>query len=140
MESVALTVYNSDLSLIRELRPFTLDAGVQTLLLSEVSGQLKPETVHLNLPSGPAVSLLEQNYDYDLVSSDKLLEKFIGKDILLDRRREGHAKDGQAAQRRGRDGGRDRRAVAAQPAGAHRAARRRGERPAAAPDAVVARG
>jgi hypothetical protein len=83
VESVALTVYNSDLSLIREVRPFTLDQGVQTLLLSEVSGQLKPETVHLSLPHGPAVALLEQNYDYDLVSSDKLLEKFIGKDILL---------------------------------------------------------
>jgi hypothetical protein len=83
VESVALTIYNGDLALIKEIRPFTLDKGLQTLVLSEVSGRLRPETVHLSLPSGPALELLEQNYDYDLVDSNKLLEKFIGKEILL---------------------------------------------------------
>ena len=83
VESVSLTIYNNDLALIREVRPFDLDAGVQNLVLSEVSGKLKPQTVHLSLPSHISVELLEQNYDYDLVSRDKLLEKFIGREIIL---------------------------------------------------------
>jgi hypothetical protein len=95
VQSVSLTIYNQDLALIREVRPLTLDKGVQTLLLSEVSGKLRPETVHLRLPGGPALDLLEQNYDYDLVSSDKLLEKFVGKDILL-------VDDAKGTERRGK--------------------------------------
>ncbi len=83
VESVSLTIYNSDLALVREVRAFDLDRGVQDLVLSEVSGMLRPETVHLSLPGGLEVALLEQNFDYDLVSREKLMEKFIGKDITL---------------------------------------------------------
>jgi hypothetical protein len=83
VEDVALTIYNNDLALIRETRQFELESGAQNLELTNVSGQLRPETVHLTLPEGWVISLLEQNYDYDLVSSDKLLEKFIGKRITL---------------------------------------------------------
>jgi len=83
VDHVALTVYNDGLALIREVRLFDLDSGVQNVVLSEVSGQLRPETVHLSMPDGLAVELLEQNYDYDLVSRDKLLEKFIGKQLTL---------------------------------------------------------
>jgi len=83
VESVSLTVYNDGLALIREVRRFDLDSGVQNVVLSEVSGQLRPETVHLSMPAGLTVELLEQNYDYDLVSRDKLLEKFIGKQLML---------------------------------------------------------
>jgi hypothetical protein len=83
VESVALTIYNDNLALIREVRAFDLERGVQDLVLSEVSGQLTPETVHLSMPSVGGVELLEQNYDYDLVSRDKLMEKFIGKEIYM---------------------------------------------------------
>ncbi len=82
-DEVAVTIYNENLALIREVRQFELADGTQTLLLPEVSGQLRPETVHLSLPAGVVFDLLEQNYDYDLVSSDKLLEKFIGRELLL---------------------------------------------------------
>lgn len=80
---VALTVYNDGLALIREVRSFELDKGVQNVVLSDVSGQLRPETVHLSMSDGLNVQLLEQNYDYDLVSRDKLLQKFIGKPLTL---------------------------------------------------------
>jgi hypothetical protein len=83
VEGVALTIYNDNLALIRETRQFELSSGTQNLELMDVSGQLRPETVHLTLPAGWDVALLEQNYDYDLVSSDKLLEKFVGKQITL---------------------------------------------------------
>src|SRR5204862_4290237 len=83
VEGVSLTVYNDNLSLIREQRTFDLAKGEQTLVLSDVSGQLQPQTVHLSMPSGPDLSLLEQNFDYDLIDQSKLLTKFIGKQITL---------------------------------------------------------
>jgi hypothetical protein len=83
VQSVALTIYNGDLAVIREVRPFTLENGVQVLRLSDVSGQLRPETVHLEMRDGWELSLLEQNFDYDLVSNAKLLQKFIGRQITL---------------------------------------------------------
>jgi len=82
-EEVALTIYNQDLALIREKRMVELKAGSAGYLVPEVSGCLKPDTVHLSLPAGVNFSLLEQNFDYDLVSSEKLLEKFIGRKLLL---------------------------------------------------------
>jgi hypothetical protein len=82
-QEVAVTIYNGDLALIREVREFALTEGTQTLLLPNVSGRLRPETVHLSFPGSVEFSLLEQNFDYDLVSSDKLLEKFIGKQVSI---------------------------------------------------------
>jgi hypothetical protein len=82
-QEIAVTIYNNDLALIREVREFALAEGTQTLLLPNVSGRLRPETVHLAFPGSVEFALLEQNFDYDLVSSDKLLEKFIGKQIRI---------------------------------------------------------
>lgn len=81
-EQVALTIYNGDLALIREVRPVALAQGNQTVVLKDVSGQLRPDTVHLATP-GLDVQLLEQNFDYDLVSREKLLQRFIGQTISL---------------------------------------------------------
>ncbi len=81
--ALALTVYNNNLALIRETRDFELTGGTQTLILREVSGMLRPETVHLSFTDGTDFALLEQNYDYDLVSADKLLERFIGRELVL---------------------------------------------------------
>ena len=78
-----ITVYNGNLALIKELRQFQLSNGTQQFELSDVSGQLNPATVHLSFPESVDFSLLEQNFDYDLVDSSKLLTKFIGRDITL---------------------------------------------------------
>src|SRR5688572_27479114 len=83
VQSVSLTVYNGDLALIREVRPVSFEQGTQVVVLKDVSGQLRPDTVHLDTPGNPGVQLLEQNYDYDLVSRDKLLQRFIGQTITL---------------------------------------------------------
>src|SRR5688500_5270584 len=83
VQSVSLTVYNRDLALIREVRPINLEAGAQVVTLKDVSGQLRPDTVHLETPGNEGVQILEQNYDYDLVSRDKLLQRFIGQEITL---------------------------------------------------------
>jgi hypothetical protein len=82
-DSIALTIYNDDLALIRETRLLALAAGTQDVILTDVSGALRPNTVHLNIPGLSGYSLLEQNYDYDLVSREKLMERFIGKRITL---------------------------------------------------------
>jgi hypothetical protein len=83
LEAVALTIYNGDLALIKETRTIKLEQGTQDIVLENVSGELQPETVHLSIPDVPGISLLEQNYDYDLVSREKLLEKFIGRRITV---------------------------------------------------------
>jgi hypothetical protein len=83
VQAVSLTVYNGDLALIREVRPVSFEQGTQVVTLKDVSGQLRPDTVHLDTPGLEGVQLLEQNYDYDLVSTSKLLQRFIGQQITL---------------------------------------------------------
>jgi len=83
VKEVSLTVYNQNLALVRELRPFSFQEGLNSLTLSGVASQIDATSVHFSALSGPAVSLLEQNYDYDLVSRNKLLQKYIGKRITL---------------------------------------------------------
>ena len=82
-ESVAITVYNSDLALIRETRSFTLAGGAEVIEITDVSGQLNPATVHFGFTDGSEFQLLEQNYDFDLVNTDELLRKFTGKTVKL---------------------------------------------------------
>ena len=75
-QSVAVTIYNEDLALIKDTRRVTLTAGTNSLALREVSGRMRPETASLRSLTHPgALSLLEQNFDFDLLTPAKLLEK-----------------------------------------------------------------
>ncbi|MEZ5338980.1 MAG: DUF4139 domain-containing protein [bacterium] len=78
-----ITIYNGDLALVKEKRSFNLANGRQQFTLDNVSGRLNPSTVHLAFPEGVEFELLEQNFDYDLVNMDKMLEKFIGRELTL---------------------------------------------------------
>ena len=78
---VAITVYNQNLGVIREVRPFDLSSGVQTLRFKEVAAQIDPTSVSLTGPDG--FKVLEQNFDYDLLSSDKLLGKYLDKKLSV---------------------------------------------------------
>lgn len=83
-QSVNITVYNSNLGLVRETRKLTLPDGRVALRFADVTAQIRPETVHLSsLTSPAAVRILEQNYQYDLLNPAKLLDKFVGKEITL---------------------------------------------------------
>jgi hypothetical protein len=87
-QSVNITVYNSNLGLVRETRRLTLPSGRIALRFADVTAQIKPETVHLaSLLSPTALRILEQNYQYDLLNPGKLLDKFVGKQITLVLRR-----------------------------------------------------
>ena len=81
-ESVAVTVYNNNLGLVKDTRKITLKVGESELNFEDVSSQIQPQTVHFqSLTSPDAVSVLEQNYEFDLLSPAKLIEKFVGKEI-----------------------------------------------------------
>lgn len=77
---VQVTIYNSGVSLVQDARTLTLPRGRSRQEFPEVSAQIRPETVTL---SGPGVGIVEQNFDYDLLSPDKLMEKAVGQLITI---------------------------------------------------------
>ncbi len=79
-EGVALTVYNGGYGVVRELR--NLDIGEDgAVKFTDVASRIDATTVHFKSLTDPAAKLLEQNYQYDLVSADKLLKKYIDRPI-----------------------------------------------------------
>ncbi len=86
---LSLTVYNSNLALIRDVRQLTLPAGTSTLRFGDVAASINPATVHFRSLTEPtALSVLEQNYEYDLLDPEKLLRKYVGRDITIVRDRQ----------------------------------------------------
>ena len=83
-QSVAVTIYNENLALVKDVRKVTLEAGPNRLALREVSGRMRPETASLrSLTSPGSLSMLEQNFDFDLLTPAKLLEKYVGRDVRV---------------------------------------------------------
>ncbi|MDP2825606.1 MAG: DUF4139 domain-containing protein [Sulfuritalea sp.] len=82
-EAVAVTVYNDDLALVKERRRVDLPAGLTRLSLREVAAQMRPETALLRAATGHPVSLVEQNFDFDLLTPQKLLEKYVGREVTV---------------------------------------------------------
>ena len=81
---VAVTIYNENLALVKDSRTVVIPAGEQTLALRGVSARLRPETALLR-DKNPSTTLdvLEQNFDFDLLTPQKLLEKYVGKEVGL---------------------------------------------------------
>lgn len=77
---VAVTIYNDDTALVQDVRRLTLPAGVSRQDFPDVTQQIRPETVRL---SGDGIGVIEQNFDYDLLSPDALMEKAVGQTITL---------------------------------------------------------
>ncbi|MCA9598507.1 MAG: DUF4139 domain-containing protein [Myxococcales bacterium] len=93
-ESVAITVYNQNFGLVREVRNVGLGKGRVSLEFKDVSAHIQPETVSIkSLSSADALSVLEQNYRYDVLTPQKLLEKYVGKKIRVYRYNEKTGKD-----------------------------------------------
>lgn len=81
---IAVTVYNGNLALVRDRRKVSLYPGNVTLRFADVAQQVRPETVSLQSVLDPGkLSILEQNYEYDLMSPAKLMEKYVGKKVKL---------------------------------------------------------
>jgi len=81
---LALTVYNSNLSLVRDVRQLTLPAGETRLRFMDIAASINPATVHFRSLTEPAkLSVLEQNYEYDLLDPSKLLQKYVGREVTM---------------------------------------------------------
>jgi hypothetical protein len=81
---LALTVYNSNLSLVRDVRRLTLPAGEIKLRFMDIAASINPATVHFRSLTEPSkLSVVEQNYEYDLLDPNKLLQKFVGREVTL---------------------------------------------------------
>ncbi len=83
-KGVDLTVYNQNLGLVKERRTLDLKLGVNEVAFQDVAAQIDPTTVLFNSLTDPAgTTVLEQNYEYDIVGSQKLLEKYVDQDVRL---------------------------------------------------------
>ena len=81
-QSVAVTIYNQDLALVKDTRKVNIKSGLNALALRDVSAQMRPETALLRSINAPgSLTLLEQNFDFDLLTPQKMLEKYVGKTV-----------------------------------------------------------
>ncbi|HEY3147044.1 MAG TPA: DUF4139 domain-containing protein [Dongiaceae bacterium] len=80
--AVAVTIYNNDLALVRDSRTVTLTQGENDLAFIEVSAGIRPETALLT-GRGAQLDIVEQNFDFDLLTPQKLLEKSVGQTIRV---------------------------------------------------------
>jgi len=82
--AVSVTIYNSNLALVRDRRRVTLPRGRSRLALRDVSAQIQSETaLFRSLAARNTIDIVEQNFDYDLLSPSKLLEKFVGRTVTV---------------------------------------------------------
>ncbi|MET0308302.1 MAG: DUF4139 domain-containing protein [Sphingomonas sp.] len=77
---VSVTIYQNGQSLVQDVRQLELPAGRTRQEFPDVSAQIRSETVTL---SGPGIGIVEQNFDYDLLSPDKLMEKAVGSVVTI---------------------------------------------------------
>ena len=86
---LSVTVYNSDIALVRDVRNLTLPSGAFDLQFMDIAATVNPATVHFRSLTQPgAVGVLEQNYEYDLLEPEKLLRKYVGREVTLVRTRQ----------------------------------------------------
>lgn len=82
-QSVQLTVYNQNLALVKDRRVLLLSNGVSNYRFTDVASEIDPTSVKFFTPNVSGIRVLEQNYEYDVVSDSKLLQKFLGEKITV---------------------------------------------------------
>jgi hypothetical protein len=81
---LSVTVYNSNLALVRDVRQIRVRSGIAPLRFEDVAASINPATVHFRSLTDPAkLSVIEQNYEYDLLDPQKLLQKYVGREVTL---------------------------------------------------------
>lgn len=78
-KSVAITVYNQNLGVVKDVREIDISSGISIIKLTDVAQYIDPTSVHIDIDG----EVLEQNFQYDLVSMDKILKKYLDKNIQL---------------------------------------------------------
>src|SRR4030081_1062731 len=83
-QSVAISIYNENLALVTDTRRVTLDPGQNRLALRPVGDGVRPESALLRSLSHPgSLTLIEQNFDFDLLTPAKMLEKYVGRNVRI---------------------------------------------------------
>jgi hypothetical protein len=86
---LAVTVYNSNIALVRDVRQVSLPGGIFDLRFMDIAASVNPATVHFRSLTEPArLGVLEQNYEYDLLDPQRLLQKYVGREVTLVRLRQ----------------------------------------------------
>lgn len=81
-KNVAITIYNNDLALVKDQRKIELSAGNLSLAFRDVSARMRPETALMRSLSAPGrLTVLEQNFDFDLLTPQSLLDKYVGRSV-----------------------------------------------------------
>ena len=80
-DHLAVTIYNESLAMVREKRQIPLQAGINRIALRDVSANIMPETASIVASNGAPLQLLEQNFDFDLLTEASLLNKYVGKKV-----------------------------------------------------------
>lgn len=82
--SVSITVYNNNLGLVRDVRAVQLPVGTGELQFMDVAAHIIPVTVRArSMDRTGGFTVIEQNYEYDLMDANKLLDKYVGKEIKI---------------------------------------------------------
>lgn len=81
-DDVALTIYNDNFGLVNQTRTLQFQKGVGEVKFDDVAALIDPTSVHIS-PGEPGISILEQNYQYDLVNTQKMMQKYLGTQISL---------------------------------------------------------
>ena len=83
---LTVTVYNSNIALVRDVRNISIPSGAFRLKFMDIAATVNPATVHFRSLTDPTkLEVTEQNYEYDLLDPAKLLHKYVGKEITLER-------------------------------------------------------
>jgi len=77
---VSVTIYNNNLALVQDKRELRLPAGKSKQDFPDVSAQIRPETVTL---AAPGATIVEQNFDFDLLTPEALMEKAVGQNVTV---------------------------------------------------------
>jgi hypothetical protein len=78
-KEIAVTIYNQNLGVVKDLREITIPKGVSTIRIVDVAQLIDPTSVHIKLNG----DVLEQNYQYDLVNLAKILNKYVDRNISM---------------------------------------------------------
>ncbi len=83
-KGVAVTIYNVNLGLVKDHREIKLPLGIRELRFMDVASKIIPTSVYIRSLIDPkSLQILEQNYEYDLLNPQKLLDKYVGKEVKL---------------------------------------------------------
>lgn len=89
-QRLTLTIYNSDLALVEDIRSIDFAAGRSRQEFKDVSARIRPETVTL---TSQGIEILEQNFDFDLLTPEKMMEKAVGKAVQIVRINPGNGQE-----------------------------------------------